>query len=85
MAGCRPEYRPVIVAAVEGLLVPAYPLEFMQVTTNPMTPFLLVNGDPQRAGDHYGHRLPGTGLARERNFQYRGRHQQRTEQAEQHR
>lgn len=44
MAGCRPEYMPVIVAAVEGLTDPAYPLEFMQVTTNPMTPFLLVNG-----------------------------------------
>jgi hypothetical protein len=44
MAGCRPEYMPVIIAAVEGLTDPAYPLEFMQVTTNPMTPFLLVNG-----------------------------------------
>jgi hypothetical protein len=44
MAGCRPEYMPVIVAGIEGLLDPSYPLEFMQVTTNPMTPFLLVNG-----------------------------------------
>lgn len=44
MAGCRPEYMPVILAAVEGMLDPSYPLEFMQVTTNPMTPFLLVNG-----------------------------------------
>jgi len=44
MAGCRPEYMPVIIAAVEGLTDPSYPLEFMQVTTNPMTPFLLVNG-----------------------------------------
>jgi hypothetical protein len=44
MAGCRPEYMPVIIAAVEGMTDPAYPLEFMQVTTNPMTPFLLVNG-----------------------------------------
>ena len=44
MAGCRPEYMPVIIAAVEGMLDPSYPLEFMQVTTNPMTPFLLVNG-----------------------------------------
>ncbi|MCC7487307.1 MAG: hypothetical protein IT529_20220 [Burkholderiales bacterium] len=44
MAGCRPEYMPVIVAAVEGLIDPSYPLELMQVTTNPMTPFLLVNG-----------------------------------------
>jgi hypothetical protein len=44
MAGCRPDYMPVILAAVEGMLDPSYPLEFMQVTTNPMTPFLLVNG-----------------------------------------
>lgn len=44
MAGCRPEYMPVILAAVEGLADPAFPLELMQVTTNPMTPFLLVNG-----------------------------------------
>jgi hypothetical protein len=44
MAGCRPEYMPLIIAAVQGMTDPAYPLEFMQVTTNPMTPFLLVNG-----------------------------------------
>lgn len=44
MAGCRPEYMPLILAAVEAMSDPAYPLEFMQVTTNPMTPFLLVNG-----------------------------------------
>jgi hypothetical protein len=44
MAGCRPEYMPLILAAVDAMLDPAYPLEFMQVTTNPMTPFLLVNG-----------------------------------------
>jgi hypothetical protein len=44
MAGCRPEYMPVLIAALEGLTDPAYPLELMQVTTNPMCPFLLVNG-----------------------------------------
>jgi hypothetical protein len=48
MAGCRPEYMPLIIAAVEGMTDPAYPLEFMQVTTNPMTPFLLVNGPVRR-------------------------------------
>jgi hypothetical protein len=51
MAGCRPEYMPVILAAVEGLLDPSYPLEFMQVTTNPMTPFLLVNGPVRKRLD----------------------------------
>ncbi|HXF65381.1 MAG TPA: hypothetical protein VNK67_01605 [Burkholderiales bacterium] len=51
MAGCRPEYMPLILAAVEGLLDPSYPLEFMQVTTNPMTPFVLVNGPVRKALD----------------------------------
>jgi hypothetical protein len=44
MAGCRAEYMPVIIAALEGLTDKGFPLEFMQVTTNPMTPFLLING-----------------------------------------
>lgn len=44
MAGCKAEYMPVIIAALEGMTDASYPLEFMQVTTNPMTPFLLVNG-----------------------------------------
>jgi hypothetical protein len=44
MAGCRSEYMPVIIAALEGLLDPGYPLELMQMTTNPMTPLLLING-----------------------------------------
>jgi hypothetical protein len=44
MAGCRPEYMPVILAALEGLTDKGFPLEFMQVTTNPMTPFVLING-----------------------------------------
>jgi len=51
MAGCRPDYMPVIIAAVEGMLDPSYPLEFMQVTTNPMTPFLLVNGPVRKRLD----------------------------------
>jgi hypothetical protein len=44
MAGCRAQYMPVLIAAIEGLTDPKFPLELMQVTTNPMTPFLLVNG-----------------------------------------
>ena len=43
MAGCKPEYMPVVIAAIEGISDPTYPLELMQVTTNPMTPFFLVN------------------------------------------
>jgi len=51
MAGCRPEYMPVLIAAIEGVSDPTYPLELMQVTTNPMTPFLLVNGPVRRQLD----------------------------------
>lgn len=51
MAGCRPDYMPVVIAAVEGMLDPSFPLEFMQVTTNPMTPFLLVNGPVRKRLD----------------------------------
>ena len=44
MAGARPEYMPVILAALDGLTDKRFPLELMQVTTNPMTPLLLING-----------------------------------------
>ena len=44
MAGCRPEYMAVIIAAIEAVADRNFPLEFMQITTNPMTTFFLVNG-----------------------------------------
>ena len=62
MAGCRPEYMPVLLAAIEGVTDPSYPLEFMQVTTNPMTPFLLVNGPVRQKLDiNYGTGCLGPG------------------------
>jgi hypothetical protein len=62
MAGCKPEYMPVLIAAVEGVTDPSYPLELMQVTTNPMTPFLLVNGPVRRTLDiNYGTGCLGPG------------------------
>ncbi len=51
MAGCRPEYMPVIVAAIEALSDRNFPLQHMQVTTNPMTPFLLANGPVRKKLD----------------------------------
>src|SRR5262249_32873449 len=36
MAGCRPEYMPVVLAALEGMTDPGFPLEPMQVSTNAM-------------------------------------------------
>jgi hypothetical protein len=62
MAGCRPEYMPVIIAALEGLSDPTFPLEFMQVTTNPMTPLLLINGPIRHQLDiNYGTGCLGPG------------------------
>ncbi len=51
MAGCRAEYMPVVVAAVEALGDGHFPLELMQVTTNPSTPFLMVNGPVRKRID----------------------------------
>ena len=44
MAGCRPEYFPIVVAAVEALIDPAFNLLGVQATTHPVTPLLIVNG-----------------------------------------
>jgi hypothetical protein len=43
MAGCLPEYFPVILAAVEAINDPAFPLATL-VGMRPETPFFLVNG-----------------------------------------
>jgi hypothetical protein len=62
MAGCRPEYMPVLLAALDCLLDPNFPLEFMQVTTNPMTPLLLLNGPVRHQLDiNYGAGCLGPG------------------------
>lgn len=44
MAGCRPEYMPVLLAAIEALLEPELRWGAMQATTNPVTPLLIING-----------------------------------------
>jgi hypothetical protein len=44
MAGCRPEYFPVIVAAVRALSGKDFDLYGVQATTNPVTPLVVVNG-----------------------------------------
>ncbi|MBI4204113.1 MAG: hypothetical protein HY527_03730 [Betaproteobacteria bacterium] len=44
MAGCEPEYLPILIAAVEALADPAFNLQGIQATTNPATPWLIVNG-----------------------------------------
>lgn len=44
MAGCRPAYFPIVLAAVEALLDPAFNLFAVQATTHPCAPCLIVNG-----------------------------------------
>ncbi|MBI4507873.1 MAG: hypothetical protein HY691_20290, partial [Chloroflexi bacterium] len=44
MAGCKPEYLPVVIAAVEALLQPAFNLRAIQCTTHVATPLLIVSG-----------------------------------------
>jgi hypothetical protein len=48
MAGCRPEYMPVVVAAVEAICDPAFALIGVSGTTDAVAPLVIVNG-PIRA------------------------------------
>jgi hypothetical protein len=49
MAGCRPEYMPVVLTAIEAALTPAFGLHGVLATTNPCTPVIMVNGPVARA------------------------------------
>ena len=44
MAGCKPEYLPVIITAIEALSDPAFNLDSIQATTHPVAPIMIVNG-----------------------------------------
>lgn len=44
MAGCRPEYMPILIAAVQVLADPRFDLLGVSTTTNPDTPLMIVNG-----------------------------------------
>lgn len=44
MAGCHPEYLPVLIAAAEAVGTPKFHLQAIQSTTNPSAVWLLVNG-----------------------------------------
>src|SRR5437773_10914891 len=49
MAGCRPEYLPVVMAAGEALGDGAFDLHGVSATTNPPSPLVLLHGaDPAR-------------------------------------
>ena len=44
MAGCSPEYFPVLITAVEALTDQSFNLDGVQTTTGPLAPLLLING-----------------------------------------
>ena len=44
MAGCRPEYLPVLLAAVEAVADATFNLQGIQATTNSAAPWIIVNG-----------------------------------------
>src|SRR3984893_11304749 len=49
MAGCKPEYAPVVRAALLALAQPAFNLNGVQATTHMAAPLLVVNGPVARA------------------------------------
>lgn len=44
MAGCDPDYLPVLIAATEAVADPAFNLQGIQATTNPVAVWLVLNG-----------------------------------------
>tara|TARA_B100000676_G_scaffold308287_1_gene368758 strand:+ start:7019 stop:8188 length:1170 start_codon:yes stop_codon:yes gene_type:complete len=44
MAGCRPDYFPILIAAVEAISEPEFNLRGVQTTDENVTPLILVNG-----------------------------------------
>jgi hypothetical protein len=51
MAGCRPEYMPVVIAAVEAICDPAFALVGVSGTTDAVAPLVIVNGPVRTALD----------------------------------
>jgi len=64
MAGCRPAYFPVVVAAVRALLEPPFNLYGVQATTHPVAPLVVVHGPIAREiGMNAGAGVFGPGFA----------------------
>jgi len=62
MAGCLPEYMPVIITAIEAMLKEQFNLHWIQATTHPVAPLIILNG-PIRNELHInsGHNVFGQG------------------------
>ena len=62
MAGCKPEYMPVVVAAIEACADPAFNLYALATTTSSVSPLLILNGPVRdRLGINCGYSLFGGG------------------------
>jgi hypothetical protein len=62
MAGCKPEYFPVVLAAVEAVLDENYRLYGIQTATNSTTPLIIINGPAiQRLGFNAASNVFGAG------------------------
>jgi len=55
MAGCLPDYMPVVVAAVRAVCQPRFDLAEMQSTTHCIAPLVIVNGPARNACGGYAH------------------------------
>ena len=44
MAGCDPQYLPILIAATEAIAEPGFNLQGIQATTNPVAVWLVING-----------------------------------------
>jgi hypothetical protein len=63
MAGCLPEYFPVVLAGARALLEPAFNLYGVQATTHPVAPLLVLNGPlAERIDMHSGSGCFGPGF-----------------------
>ena len=62
MAGCRPEYFPIITLALEAMCEEPFNLYGIQATTHPCAPLLILNGPIARElGVNAGHNAFGPG------------------------
>ena len=57
LAGCKPEYMPVVIAAVEAIATDDYNIHGVMATTMGASPVIVVNGPIRKKNRHeYGYR-----------------------------
>ena len=62
LAGCRPEYLPVLIATIAAIAAPEFNLQGIQATTNPAAVWIILNGPlAGRLGFASGHNCLGQG------------------------